>query len=119
NAEQDALIQNALLSIADLSEGIEDTKELIRANMVYRGVFDYEDPKSEVKIQFDLDLPEDAKTTAGDFSRDDVNPLEVLTNEVEKYKERNHGQAPAYIVMNTKTLAKIKRNRNVAIDLYG
>lgn len=119
SAEQDALVQNALLSIADLSEGIEDTKELIRANMVYRGVFDYEDPKSEVKIQFDLDLPDEAKTTAGDFSRADVNPLEVLMNEVEKYKERNNGQAPAYVVMNSKTLAKIKRNPNVAADLYG
>lgn len=119
DAEQEALIQNALLSIADLSEGIEDTKELIRANMVYRGVFAYEDPKSEVKIQFDLDLPEDAKKTAGDFSREDINPLEVLLKEVENYKERNHGQAPAYIVMNSKTLAKIKRNPNVAIDLYG
>lgn len=54
--------------------------------MVYRGVFDYEDPKSEVKIQFDLDLPDEAKTTAGDFSRADVNPLEVLMNEVENTK---------------------------------
>ena len=40
-------------------------------------------------------------------------------NEVEKYKERNNGQAPAYVVMNSKTLAKIKRNPNVATDLYG
>lgn len=117
--EQNALVNNALLSIADLSEGVEDTKELIRANMVYRGIFDYEDPKSQVKIQFDLDLPEDAKSSVGKFSSDDVNPLEVLSDEVEKYSNRNNGRKPEFMVMNSKTLAKIKRNANVVEDLYG
>ncbi|RIM87755.1 hypothetical protein BU107_07010 [Staphylococcus xylosus] len=119
NDEKEALVRKALMSIRDLSEGIEDTLEYLRANQVYRGVFEYEDPKSEVKVKFDLDLEEGTKSKAGDFSRDDVNPLAVLQEQVEKYREMNHQQSPAFMVMTRKTLAKIKRNKNVVLEIYG
>ena len=119
NSEVDALIRNALINVADLKEGVEETKELIRADMVYRGRFDYESPKDNVKISFDLDLDENAKITAGDFSRDDVNPLEVLQEQAESYKENNHLKAPSYMVMTSRTLSKIKRNPNVVLEIYG
>ena len=86
---------------------------------VYRGRFDYESPKDNVKISFDLDLDENDKITAGDFSRDDVNPLEVLQEQAESYKENNHLKAPSYMVMTSRTLSKIKRNPNVVLEIYG
>ncbi|MEB8091846.1 major capsid protein [Mammaliicoccus lentus] len=118
-SEVDALIRDVLISVGDLKEGVEETKELIRAGMVYRGEFDYEDPKTNVRIKFDLDLDDNNKISAGDFSREDVNPLEVLQEQVETYKDNNRQKAPAYMVMTSKTLSKIKRNPNVVFEIYG
>ena len=119
SAEQDKVIADVMNSIVQLNEGNEDTKELLRANYVYRGMFDYEDPKSQVKIQFDLDLPEGAIQETGAFDAKGSNPLEDLLNQVEAYRNNNGLVSPDYMVMNTRTLAKIKRNANVVGQIYG
>lgn len=119
SAEQDQVIADVMNSIVQLNEGNEDTKELLRANYVYRGMFDYEDPKSQVKIQFDLDLPEGAIQETGAFDAEGSNPLEDLLNQVEAYRNNNGLVSPDYMVMNTRTLAKIKRNANVVGQIYG
>ena len=119
SAEQDQVIADVMNSIVQLNEGNEDTKELLRANYVYRGMFDYEDPKSQVKIQFDLDLPEGAIQETGAFDAKGSNPLEDLLNQVEAYRNNNGLVSPDYMVMNTRTLAKIKRNANVVGQIYG
>lgn len=119
SAEQDQVIADIMNSIVQLNEGNEDTKELLRANYVYRGMFDYEDPKSQVKIQFDLDLPEGAIQETGAFDAEGSNPLEDLLNQVEAYRNNNGLVSPDFMVMNTRTLAKIKRNANVVGQIYG
>ena len=119
SAEQDQVIADVMNSIVQLNEGNEDTKELLRANYVYRGMFDYEDPKSQVKIQFDLDLSEGAIQETGSFDAEGSNPLEDLLNQVEAYRNNNGLVSPDYMVMNTRTLAKIKRNANVVGQIYG
>ena len=119
SAEQDQVIADVMNSIVQLNDGNEDTKELLRANYVYRGMFDYEDPKSQVKIQFDLDLPEGAIQETGAFDAEGSNPLEDLLNQVEAYRNNNGLVSPDYMVMNTRTLAKIKRNANVVGQIYG
>lgn len=119
SAEQDQVIADVMNSIVQLNEGNEDTKELLRANYVYRGMFDYEDPKSQVKIQFDLDLPEGAIQETGAFDAEGSNPLEDLLNQVDAYRNNNGLVSPDFMVMNTRTLAKIKRNANVVGQIYG
>lgn len=117
--EQEQVIADVMQSIVNLSEGVEDTKEYLRASLVYAGRFDYEDPKSQVKISFDVDLPEGTKRNAPALDSEDVNPLQELIDQVEDYRDRNGMALPAYMVMNSKTLAKIKRNPNVAAQVYG
>ena len=118
-AEQDQVIADVMSSIVNLDEGIEDTKELLRANYVYRGIFDFEDPKSQVKIRFDLDLPEGTIQETEAFDSEDANPLQALIDQLDAYRERNGMTNPDYMVMNTRTLAKIKRNATVAKQVYG
>ena len=117
--EQEQVIADVMNSIMQLNEGNEDTKELLRANYVYRGMFDYEDPKSQVKIKFDLDLPEGAIRETSAFDSEDANPLQELIDQVAAYRENNGMVSPDYMVMNTRTLAKIKRNATVAQQVYG
>lgn len=119
DAEQNQVITDVMNSIVNLDEGIEDTKELLRANYVYQGKFDYEDPKSKVKIQFDLDLPEGTKFEALAFDNEQSNPLEQLLEQLESYRANNNMANPDYMVMNSRTLSKLKRNPNVAVQIYG
>ena len=118
-AESLKIIQDAFMSINALDEGIEDTKEYIRAQMTYNGKLELEDPKSQVKIGFEFDLPEETFMQSNDFASDDVNPIEALEQLVERYQENNNQIAPAYMVMNRKTYNKIRRNKNVVAQLYG
>lgn len=118
-SEQDQVIADVMTSIINLDEGIEDTKELLRANYVYQGKFDYEDPKSKVKIEFDLDLPEGTKFETTPFDDENANPLQALLDQLERYRENNHMDNPDYMVMNSRTLAKIKRHPSVAVQIYG
>lgn len=117
--ESEEVITEAMRSIRNLAEGNEDTIELIRANFTYRGAFDYEDPKSKVKISFELDLPEGSYIEGADLADENVNPLEELQKAVESYQENNGYANPEYMVMNRKTFAKIKRNKNVVAQVYG
>lgn len=117
--EQEQVIADVMRSIVNLDEGIEDTKEYLRANFVYRGRFDYEDPKSQVKIGFELDLPEGTKRNAVVLESDDVNPLQELVDQVDAFRENNGMNTPDYMVMNTRTFAKIKRNETVGVQIYG
>lgn len=117
--EQQQVILDAMKSIVNLDEGIEDTKELLRANYVYKGKFDYEDPKSKVKIEFDLDLPDGSKREGAALDSADSNPLQELLEQLDAYKENNGMATPDFMVMNSRTLAKIKRNPNVVLQVYG
>lgn len=111
--EQQQVIIDVMKSIVNLDEGIEDTKELLRANYVYKGKFDYEDPKSKVKIEFDLDLPEGAVRETSAFDDESSNPLQDLVDQLEAYRDNNGMTAPDFMVMNTRTLSKLKRNPNM------
>lgn len=119
DAEQQQVITDIMKSIVNLDEGIEDTKELLRANYVYKGRFDYEDPKSKVKISFDLDLPEGSVRETEAFDSETSNPLQDMIEQVEAYREGNGMNTPDFMVMNTRTLSKLKRNPNVGLQVYG
>lgn len=114
-AEQNQIVLNAVQEVGKLHEGVEDIKEYMRAQMTYNGRFHYEDSKSETKLEFALDLPEEAEVEVDIYS----NPLELLQEQVAAYKERNNQLAPAYMVMNSSTLAKLKRNPIIRKELYG
>ena len=115
NAEQNQIVLNAVQEIGDLYEGVEDIKEYMRAQIAYNGKFKYEDPKTETKLEFDLDLPEGSIVERDIYS----NPLEAIQAEVDAFKDANRGQAPDFMVMNSKTYAKLKRNSVIKSELYG
>lgn len=113
--EKEALVKGVLRSVADLAEGNEDTKELLRAQMTYSGRLDYEDSKTNVKIQFDYDLPEEGKVERDIYS----NPLENLQAEAKAFSLNNNRVKADYMVMNSSTLEKLKRNDIVRQNIHG
>lgn len=118
--ERQRIIDNTLLSTADLAEGVEDTKELIRAELTYRGQFNYEDKRDNVKIAFKLDRPAGNDITATTNWSDTTasTPLSDIEAAIAQYKLTNGNKNPDYIVMNEATYANFKRSKQVKDELY-
>lgn len=113
--EQRSTVYKQVREISNLHEGVQDMKEYMRAKMVYDGKFKYTDEKSELTVEFDLDLPEGAIVERDLYA----DPLVTLKAEMEAYMLRNSGAKPDYMVMNSTTLSKIKSNDRVKMQMYG
>lgn len=118
--ERQRIIDRTLLNTAELSEGIEDTKELIRAELTYRGRFNYEDKRDNVKIQFELERPDGNDMTSTTKWSDTANstPLSDIEAAIAQYKLTNGNKEPDYIVMTEATYALFKRSKQVKDELY-
>ncbi|MDW4175300.1 major capsid protein [Staphylococcus saprophyticus] len=120
SAEKQKVIDNVLMSTNDLSDGVEKTKELLRASMAYNGRFDYEDPRTETKISLDLDRPtENNLTVSQAWGTDDATPISDLQSAIEQYQATNGNKKPEIINMNSKTFTKLKRSGQVKLELFG
>ncbi|MCY1563822.1 major capsid protein [Staphylococcus pettenkoferi] len=119
DAERQKIIDNVLMSTDELSDGIEKTKELMRAQMTYKGAFIYEDPRTETQINFSLDRPEENDLTATkEWGTKDAEPISDLIAAVEQYQKTNGNAKPEVINMNSKTYNKLKRSGQVKLELY-
>ena len=104
----------------DLSDGVEKTKELLRATMAYNGRLDYEDPRTETRISLDLGRPEENNlTVAQAWGTDGATPISDLQSAIEQYQATNGNKKPEIINMNSKTFTKLKRSGQVKLELFG
>lgn len=117
--EQQKIVDAVLISTEKLSEAVEKTKELMRAQMTYNGVFEYEDPRTETKLSYTLDRPQSNNlTSAKAWGTQDAEPLTDLLSAIDRFKETNGNTKPEVINMNSKTLAKLKRSGQIKSELY-
>lgn len=120
DAERQRVIDAVLLNTAELAQGVNDTKEYIRAKLTYDGKFEYADNRDNVKIEFDLERPEGNNIGSSDWSNHaDATPLDDIEEAIEQYKSTNNNAVPAYIVMNSKTYANFKRTQQVKDEIDG
>lgn len=120
DAERQKVIDSVLINTNELSEGVEKTKELIRAEMAYRGRFEYEDPRTETRISFDLDRPkENDLTVSSPWGTEDSRPIDDLQAAIEQYQATNGNKKPEIINMNSKTFTKLKRSGQIKLELFG
>lgn len=119
-AEKQKIIDSVLLNTNNLSEGIEKTKELIRASMAYNGVFSYEDPRTETQIEFSLDRPKenDLKVTQA-WGTENARPIDDLQAAIEQFQSTNGNTKPEVINMNSRTYNKLKRSGQIKLELFG
>jgi len=118
-AERQKIIDAVLLNTNDLSDGVEKTKEFLRAQMAYQGRFDYDDPRTETKLSFELERPEANNiVSTKEWGTPDAEPLTDLLGAIEQFKKTNGNTKPEIINMNSKTLAKFKRSGQIKSELY-
>ena len=116
--ERQRIIDATLVSTGDLAKGIDDTKELIRAELTYRGRFFYEDKRDNVKLEYKVDRPEGNDINVANVWSDVATstPLDDIEAAIEQYKKTNGNQKPGYIVMNEATYALFKRSEQVKAE---
>lgn len=120
DAERQKIIDGVLVSTAELSDGVEKTKELLRASMAYNGRLDYEDPRTETRISLDLGRPEENNlTVSAAWGTDEATPITDLELAIEQYQRTNGNKKPEIINVNSKTYAKLKRSGQIKLELFG
>ncbi|WP_420494424.1 major capsid protein [Macrococcus psychrotolerans] len=118
--ERQAVIEKVFLKIADLSYGVDDIKEFLRAGLTYRGEFKYSNPVDKIEIDVKLNRPsENTIQITNKWNTPEGTPIADLISAVEQYQKTNGNKKPDYIVMNSKTFSAFKRNPELKGQIYG
>ena len=120
DAEKQQIIDKNLLSVVELSQGVDDAIEYIRAKMVYDGEFHFVDAINKSEIRFELERPAENKINVEKkWDAADSTPVSDLTLAVEQFKKTNGRKKPEVIVMNSTTYAAFKRSDEIKANIYG
>lgn len=120
SAERQAIADEVFKNTAKLSDSVEVTKELIRAQLTYTGGLDYADPRTETKLSFKLERPQENDiTVAQAWGEEASEPITDLLAAIEQFRKTNGNNKPEVISMNSATYAKLKRSGQIKTELFG
>src|SRR5699024_1246457 len=104
----------------DLSQGVDDIEEYMRAQAIYTGKLKYDDKENDIHIDVNFGVPEENKiknTTA--WSEGGSTPLEDIQVAVEQYKKANQRRKPQVIHMTSATESLLLQNEQIRTQVYG
>lgn len=118
--ERNGIVESVLMSTKDLSDGVDDTVELLRADMLYRGVVKYKDGIGETQVAYELERPDgnDIDVTNKWSDSATSTPLDDIEKAVKQYMKENNQKRPDYIVMTPATYSNFKSSKQVKDELY-
>lgn len=118
--EKQQIIDKIFYNIADLSFGVDDIKELIRAELTYRGRFHYNNPVDQIELSFELDRPAaNDITVTNAWDTDAATPLTDIENAIAQFQATNGRKKPDYIVMNSATYSALRKHPQIKAEVYG
>lgn len=121
DAERQRIIDRTLTNIGDLAVGVQDTKELLRAQVTYDGRIQYRDPVNKTGVDIVFDRPAGNDMDAAVAWTDKVNstPLADLEAAHIQYKLEN-GQRPAQRLHITSAVESLlKGNEEIRTQVFG
>lgn len=103
----------------NLIEGVNDIKEWMRGQAVYKGVLQYEE--NDVVIDVDFGIPEENKMVATNGWSDYANatPLEDLQKAVKQFQTKNNNQKPTVIHLSSEVEADLLQNEQIKAQIFG
>ncbi|EGQ2884509.1 major capsid protein E [Staphylococcus pseudintermedius] len=117
--EKQRVVDNVLMNTNDLSVSVDDTKEYIRAQMVYNGRFDYADAATQTRLTFDLERPKENDVVAAiPWGRQDSTPISDLLAAVKQFQKTNGRKKPDVIKMSSATYEKLVRSGQIKNELF-
>lgn len=104
----------------DLSDGVEDTKEWLRAQMIYNGAVRYLDEDGKVVLDYELDTPEgneiDVTTPWSDPSAKIITDIQ---NAIAQFKSANGRRSPVAIHLTSVTETDLLQNEQIRVQAFG
>ena len=120
-AERQRIIDRTLTSVGDLSIGVQDTKELLRAQVTYDGRIQYRDPvnKTGVDIVFERPAGNDISVTTPWTDKVNSTPLADLEAAMVQYKAENGQVAPTRLHITSAVESLLKGNEEIRTQVFG
>lgn len=119
--EQQSVVEYIYDQTDELVEGVRDVEEWMRAQAIYTGKLQYNE--NDIKLDIDFGVPAGNKLTlvGSDAFSDHTNsqPLTVLQQMVQTYKNANKQKNPGEMHMSTAMLNDILANAQVKNHIYG
>ncbi|CEI81301.1 hypothetical protein BN997_01119 [Oceanobacillus oncorhynchi] len=118
--ESNAVIEGIYTSTDELSQGVDDIKEYLRAQVIYNGQLVYNDDENDIHLNIDFGLPSENKLTATtQWSEEGATPLTDIKAAVEQYKKTNQKQKPVVMHITSATEALLLNNEQIRTQIYG
>lgn len=118
--EANAVIEQIYQSTDELSQGVDDIEEYMRAQAVYTGKLKYDDDENDIHIDIDFGIPSENKVTATTpWSDAGSNPLSDLQAAVEQFKKQNQRRKPVVMHITSATEANLLQNEQIRTQIYG
>ncbi|GIO25101.1 major capsid protein [Oceanobacillus sp. J11TS1] len=118
--EANAVIEGIYTSTDELSQGVDDIKEYLRAQVIYNGRLVYNDDENDIHLDIDFGMPAENKLTAttswGDVG---ATPLSDIQVAVEQFKKMNQRQKPVVMHITSATEALLLNNEQIRTQIYG
>lgn len=120
NEEKDQAVDYVYDQTDELIQGVYDTEEFLRAQALYSGVLNYNDPVNDVQINVDFGIPEENKLTATTVWSDAASkPLDDIQAAVNRFMDANQRRKPVVMHMTSATEAKLLKNGQIRNQVYG
>lgn len=120
DAERAAVIDYIYDLTDELSAGVDDIEEYMRAQALYNGVLRYDDDVNDIHIDVDFGVPAENKITATTlWDAAGATPLADLQAAVRQFQSQNSRRKPQVIHMNSATEAILLQNEQIRTQVYG
>ncbi|WP_068672283.1 major capsid protein [Oceanobacillus sp. Castelsardo] len=118
--EANAVVEQIYQSTDELSQGVDDIEEYMRAQAVYTGKLKYDDDENDIHINIDFDIPSENKVSATTpWSEAGSTPLSDLQAGVEQFKKQNQRRKPVVMHITSATEANLLQNEQIRTQVYG
>ncbi|WP_339233824.1 major capsid protein [Oceanobacillus sp. FSL W7-1281] len=118
--ESNAVVEGIYTSTDELTQGVDDIKEYMRAQAIYNGELVYNDDENDIHLNIDFGMPAENKLTATtQWSDESATPLTDIKAAVEQYKKSNQKQKPVVMHITSATEAHLLNNEQIRTQIYG
>ncbi|MCM3651325.1 major capsid protein [Metabacillus litoralis] len=120
NEEKSQAVDYVYDETDDLIQGVYDTEEWMRAQVLYNGALVYNDTVNDIQVNITFDIPAENKlnvTTA--WSDPASKPLDDIQAGVNQFMETNQRRKPIVMHMTSVAEANLLKNTQIKNQVYG
>ena len=118
--EANSVVEGIYASTDEMSQGVDDIKEFMRAQAIYNGVLKYEDEENDIYLNIDFGLPSENKLTSSTSWGDaNANPLTDIQAAVKQFQKSNQKQKPSVMHITSATESLLLQNEKIRAQIYG